>query len=576
MKLKELWIDNFKNINELELDFSSKNKITVLIGNNGSGKSNILEAISSIFFLLSYGDLNSFNGKFEIKYEINEHEVLISKKTKLIYKIRHIDNKTYKNTTNAYIIDNNLLPNQVIALYSGEELRLWNNFYKKSYLEYSKGIRFNQIEIEENQKMLYVNKYYWDIALLTMFASSIKVDDIISIKKLSSIKISFNKKTLEKFIKSNPNRVTDINNKLSQDKNEIEVDLDEFNDLVEYESHKRLFNILAASYLPESIDDKIISKIELVFEDGLSTKDLSEGEKKKILIKLVTNILGDQDSLLLLDEPDSYLHVANKSQVKDLISENDQLEVILTTHSPTLTHVFDDRHIIMINNGKNENKNKQEIFSYISNGIWNYQEQSIFLSSMKNVILLVEGKHDQIHIKEAFSRYASEYNTLSFDIFQMNGESNIKHMLLGLINNGVDFNDKKIIAIFDNDKAGKDSFKNNFKAIQDKNYKRLVDNNGNESNTFFGLLLPKKENFANDFTIENMYTGEKFKNAMNKTFQRRIDSIFFENFVDDISKQIKEDAKNQLADDCTTFDNTDFNHFKKLFDLIIDIKDNTD
>jgi len=52
MKLKSLYIENYKNLDTFTLDFSNNDELTVLIGNNGSGKSNILEAISSIFTAL--------------------------------------------------------------------------------------------------------------------------------------------------------------------------------------------------------------------------------------------------------------------------------------------------------------------------------------------------------------------------------------------------------------------------------------------------------------------------------------------------------------------------------------------
>jgi hypothetical protein len=72
----------------------------------------------------------------------------------------------------------------------------------------------------------------------------------------------------------------------------------------------------------------------------------------------------------------------------------------------------------MINNGQIEDISKQEIFSHITDGIWNYQEQSIFLSSTKDIILLVEGKHDKIHIEEVFKRLKDDYE-------ELNGEANI-------------------------------------------------------------------------------------------------------------------------------------------------------
>jgi len=48
-RLQYLKIENYKNIKCIEFDFSNKDGITVLIGNNGCGKSNVLEALSSIF-----------------------------------------------------------------------------------------------------------------------------------------------------------------------------------------------------------------------------------------------------------------------------------------------------------------------------------------------------------------------------------------------------------------------------------------------------------------------------------------------------------------------------------------------
>ena len=42
MKLKRLWLNGFKNLNDFEINFERNDGITLLIGNNGSGKSNIL------------------------------------------------------------------------------------------------------------------------------------------------------------------------------------------------------------------------------------------------------------------------------------------------------------------------------------------------------------------------------------------------------------------------------------------------------------------------------------------------------------------------------------------------------
>ena len=49
MQLIKLFIEHYKNLTALEIDFSDNENVSVIIGNNGSGKSNIVEAISGIF-----------------------------------------------------------------------------------------------------------------------------------------------------------------------------------------------------------------------------------------------------------------------------------------------------------------------------------------------------------------------------------------------------------------------------------------------------------------------------------------------------------------------------------------------
>ena len=49
MRLKSLYIEDYKNIKKQTFDFSNSTGYIALIGLNGSGKSNLLEAIGLIF-----------------------------------------------------------------------------------------------------------------------------------------------------------------------------------------------------------------------------------------------------------------------------------------------------------------------------------------------------------------------------------------------------------------------------------------------------------------------------------------------------------------------------------------------
>ena len=82
--IQRLKIENFRNHIKTDISFD---KITVLIGSNGSGKSNILEAVGMISFCRSFRNENAKN---LIKYDqdfckINsDHlEVILSKTPRL-------------------------------------------------------------------------------------------------------------------------------------------------------------------------------------------------------------------------------------------------------------------------------------------------------------------------------------------------------------------------------------------------------------------------------------------------------------------------------------------------------------
>lgn len=75
MKLQRLHIKGFRNIYNLDLDLSTQNGLSVLIGNNGSGKSNILEAVVAIFASL-YSKSKRFTPAFDydIEYLLEDHK----------------------------------------------------------------------------------------------------------------------------------------------------------------------------------------------------------------------------------------------------------------------------------------------------------------------------------------------------------------------------------------------------------------------------------------------------------------------------------------------------------------------
>src|SRR5260370_24913083 len=66
MRLDKLTIDNFKNLRNFTINFDEEALTTVILGRNGTGKSNLLEALIIIFRDLDLGDPPAF--KYRLTY----------------------------------------------------------------------------------------------------------------------------------------------------------------------------------------------------------------------------------------------------------------------------------------------------------------------------------------------------------------------------------------------------------------------------------------------------------------------------------------------------------------------------
>lgn len=568
IELKNLRIDSpFKNLNGLEINFENSNGVTVLIGNNGSGKSNVLEAISSIFAGLY--DNDSFNPVF--KYEINytKNDALIN--------IKYDPTKS-RNKYEKTISDDDPLPSRIISIYSGEELRMWNRYYFKFYEKFNRDVLSGASKYFENPNMEYLNKYHWNITLVTMLASYMDISDIIQNKKISYIAFHFKKHNIQNidiYDKRSSNEVTLFAKSIYESSDLLETIKDteiraipfyDFTELVR-DTNIELYRKLTVSLLPKENNWKLIDKMEVFFEgdeneDSFSTEELSEGQKKQLLIKFATKILADENSILLLDEPDSHIHISNKEKIKDLLYEEKNkpfVQSIITTHSPTLTSTFSNENVFML---KKENKQvqivdkeQQEIIKELFGEKFSPQVQNMFLASNKPIILLVEGKEDKIHLNNAFKHFKEDYpNQLDFDVFNMGSADNVEHFAKGLYGSEINTN-KLYICILDNDTKGMEVCKELYIEFKNKlGYKVF--------------MYPKKKinpNHDGGFTVENLFEPQLYE----KAFKEALSEYHFEKkSIDSISKNLQTRAKGRLSGLSKDLNKEDFKNFKLVFDEI--------
>lgn len=454
MKLSKITFDNYKNLSR-EYSFEQANKYIALIGLNGSGKSNLLEAISLLFAHTMGIEVDSPFALYRLTYDIRGHRVDITEGDSL---------------ANGTISEEDV-PSSLIACYSGEDNRLWNSGFGRYYVDFfNKAIRGGDYK----PKVIYINKYCWKIAFLSLlFYEKGEVKSFISDKlhiKTDSVYVRFftkNGANPQPHDASNwyvrvcakyPNTQILINDLKSNE----DVDLN----CIKYPGltpDQIVFYYLYFLHMPDKQGtlgleaDKLIEKIEISV-NGYDFDNLSEGEKKLILIECITNVLGDESSLILLDEPDAHTHIAMKKDLLKLISEFEG-QTVMTTHSPMFLNKrwegFVENNIYYMHDGKIENTEPLKNLAELTDNEIDYFEGSFILSSKK--ILVVEGKYDDKYLKKAiniFARRDAKYNRLNdVTIFSANSAGSAEDIYNQILSECID-RIEKLVFLFDYDDGG--------------------------------------------------------------------------------------------------------------------------
>lgn len=424
MKLKSVTIDSYKNLKGT-YSFENNSGYIALIGLNGSGKTNLLEAISIIFDKLINQSGKDIKFDYQIEYEINGHTYTRKKGEALK------DGKKCPADQIEY-------PTSLIACYSGEDLRLWRLAYENYHMGYfSNAVKKSY----SSPRLIYVNRSCWEIAFVALVCSSnVEVKDflqrVFKINSALDVEIDFVTDENKKSIFNAHSALNWFNRVTAEGLNNINLNMiastDIYVDGVQIPDHKKaqyIFNYLYLLSQPEkTVDkksvnkkqenekikknniDKLINGIQIRFgTDKIEFNNLSEGEKKLILIECVTKVLGDENALILLDEPDAHTHVAMKKDLLKLISSFSG-QTILTTHSPLFLNKrwddYKDTNVFYINNGKIETTEPLKHLAELTGGEIDYFEGSFLLSSKK--ILVTEGPYDILYLKHAIDKLSSD------------------------------------------------------------------------------------------------------------------------------------------------------------------------
>jgi len=386
MKIKELWIEDYKLLKDFNITFDEQ--LIVLIGQNGSGKSTLLEFVANIFydlyehFVLDKGSKPKFDFKlrYEIEYSGNYYEIYITsnKETKEYYEINIKRNneksKKYSKLQINQEFDSgykDMLPQNVVMYYSGISETLENKFKAFQEEYFIKPSVKNSQKIE--QPFFYFLPENFSTIITALLAYQYRVPEIlkeqfaidgfnkiiITLKKpywakdtienawgASGDLASFIARIINAIGASSNYEITDNNIIFTIPSQEELINIWEF-----YGEEKSIFE-----YLTTLQANDLIENIEIMInKDGkvISHNNLSEGEKQLLTILGLKELLATENTLFLLDEPDTYLHPKwQRDFVQELLEFNTNNQFITTTHSPLILGYLKKKYVRIIRDGK--------------------------------------------------------------------------------------------------------------------------------------------------------------------------------------------------------------------------------
>ncbi len=389
MRIDNVHIKNFKNLRNFKIDLNEQEMKTVLLGQNATGKSNFIEALVLIF---KYLDLEKEpSPKHELLYRIeyicrnkkivvdfldNKYSFEIWNQVDFNGKLTWISDITKVVTKSEFFRNKEkYLPKYVFTYYSGISNRLKDHFNEHQKKFYDKIIKpnFKNEEIDDLRRLFYVQSVHSHFVLLAYYSfatqekASIKfLKETLGIEDLESILFVLKKPAgkwkgderffgadglVRKFLENvwdlslapiySDERISiDFRSEHTQKRLYLFIkDKEKLKELAKtFTTNTELFKALESTYISDLLEEVRV-KVKKKFVDGSVTfKELSEGEQQLLTVLGLLKFTKDEESLILLDEPDTHLNPLWKWRYIEFLDEVVQNEkntqIIINTHDP--------------------------------------------------------------------------------------------------------------------------------------------------------------------------------------------------------------------------------------------------
>lgn len=363
MRLDKLKIDHFKNLREFEIDFDQDSPTTVIVGRNGTGKSNLLEALVIIFRDLDLGERPLF--KYELQYFCRKHKVQVDAdpaRERNAVEIK-VDDEPISYTRFAQDPSREYLPNFVFGYYSGASNRLEQHF-EKHQEKFSKALR--EHEDRPLRPLFYARLVHSQFVLLSFFTEENQetfhlLEEHLRIQALDSALFIMKKPSWKGDKEKGDPRfwyargvvstfldklygiaLAPMRMKPTRSEENLYLYLQNTAALRKlagsYPNQQEFFKALESTYISDLISEVRI-RVHMSDADGsLTFRELSEGEQQLLMVLGLLRFTKEDESLFLLDEPDTHLNPAWSLKYLDLVSafvgDQQSSHILIATHDP--------------------------------------------------------------------------------------------------------------------------------------------------------------------------------------------------------------------------------------------------
>ncbi len=367
MRLKSLHLDSFKNLTDFSIEFDKAALITVLLGQNGSGKSNLLEALVLIFRNLDLGSPPQF--KYRISYESRGKSIEVrADPLEKSHTHAFVDGKEVRFRAFVDNPERAFLPKYVFGYYSGASDRLAAHFERHQGLFYRALIqpdaRADNLPL---RPLFYARLVHSQFVLLSFFidpspTTDAFLADYLSIIGLQSVTFVIKRpqwahrqvndefwgakgvvRSFLEQLRTLSHTVEDAAPTRSRAET-VQFRIDGVAELrklaAAYGTAANFFKTLESTYISDLLSEVRISVLVRSASTPLTFTELSEGEQQLLTVLGLLRFTSDGESLFLLDEPDTHLNPAWSIGYLDLLNRvvgpASTSNLLITTHDPLL------------------------------------------------------------------------------------------------------------------------------------------------------------------------------------------------------------------------------------------------